>query len=71
MTGEAINAEGLAFKQALIEASLNAEKHRDSAIVDHGRGHSTLVLEHRHEYTELSPAGGAFIVGQFGPPASD
>ena len=25
MTGEAINAAGLAFKQALIEASLNAE----------------------------------------------
>jgi putative transposase len=25
MTGDAINAAGLAFKQALIEASLNAE----------------------------------------------
>jgi DNA-binding transcriptional LysR family regulator len=39
MTGEAINDAGIAFKKALIEASLNAELSRaDDALVDIASG---------------------------------
>ncbi len=42
MTGEAINAAGIAFKQALIEASLNAE-------LTHHLGYAPGAAGHVHE----------------------